>query len=109
MRAAGWKSFPGDKKESEAGDDRPVLSEARFRRLLETGEGEEKLLAFVRLVTLLDGTVNVTQLASDFMSWNHPEYGERVRERWAFEYLAAGSAAPPLPPVDTISTEDPGE
>jgi CRISPR system Cascade subunit CasB len=106
MRAAGWKSFPGDKRESDAGAERPKLSEARFKRLLETGEGEEKLLAFARLVALLDGTVNVARLASDFMIWNHPEYGERVRERWAFEYLAAGSAAPPAPLVDTISTED---
>ncbi|HEX6630955.1 MAG TPA: hypothetical protein VF048_07685, partial [Gemmatimonadaceae bacterium] len=32
MRAAGWKSFAGDRKESEAGEDRPLLSEARFRR-----------------------------------------------------------------------------
>jgi CRISPR system Cascade subunit CasB len=110
MRAAGWKSFPGDKKESDAGEgERPKLSEARFKRLLETGDGEEKLLAFARLVTLLGGTVNVAQLASDFMTWNHPEYGDRVRERWAFEYLAAGSAAPPAPPVDAISTEDAGE
>jgi CRISPR system Cascade subunit CasB len=109
MRAAGWKSFPGDKKESDAGDERPVLSEARFKRLLETGEGEEKVLAFARLVMLLDGTVNVAQLSSDFMTWDHPEFGERVRERWAFEYLAAGSAAPSAPPVDTISIEDAGE
>ena len=99
MRAAGWKSFPGENTKQ----DPPTLSDARFKRLLETGEGEEKVMAFVRLVALLGGTVNVAQLASDFLTWNHPEYGDRVRERWAFEYLAAGSAAPPPPPIDDPS------
>lgn len=109
MRAAGWKRFPGDTKESDAGEDRPVLSGVRFKRLLETGGGEEKVLAFTRLVALLDGTVNVERLADDFLLWNHPEYGDRVRERWAFEYLAAGDAAPPTPPTDTTDTEEDGE
>ena len=103
MQAAGWKRFPGDRKESDAGGDRPMLSNARFKRLLETGEGDEKVLAFTRLVALLGGTVNVAQLASDFLTWNHPEFGDRVHERWAFEYLAAGSAAPPPPPIDDSS------
>lgn len=101
MRAAGWKRFPYETTESEAGADRPLLSDARFKRLLETGEGEEKVLAFTRLVALLGGTVNVPQLANDFLVWNHPEHGDRVRERWAFEYLHAGSAAPDLPAIDS--------
>lgn len=109
MRAAGWNRFPGDKKESDAGEDRPVLSGARFKRLLETGDDEEKVLAFTRLVALLGGTVNVERLADDFLLWNHPEFGDRVRERWAFEYLAAGDAAPPTPPTDSTDTEDDGE
>lgn len=55
MRAAGWKRFAGTRKESDAGEDRPVLAEARFRRLLQTGDGEEKVVAFTRLIALLDG------------------------------------------------------
>lgn len=104
MRVAGWKEFPADNKQQES----PRLSDARFRRLLETGEGEEKVAAFTRLVALLGGSVNVAQLATDFLLWNHPDYGDRVRERWAFEYLAAGSAAPPLPSIDSPDTEDAG-
>ncbi len=106
MRAAGWKHFVGARRESDAGDDRPVLSEARFRRLLLTGGGEEKVAAFTRLIALLGGTVKVDDLARDFVRWNHPELGDRVRERWAFLYYAASTAAPPLPADTDTSTVD---
>jgi CRISPR type I-E-associated protein CasB/Cse2 len=106
MRAAGWKHFAGRQRESDAGKDRPVLSEARFRRLLLTGGGEEKVSAFTRLIALLGGTVKVDDLARDFMRWNDPEHGDRVRERWAFLYYAAGTAAPPLPAETDTPTED---
>lgn len=99
MRAAGWKRFAGERRESDAGADRPILSEARFKRLLQTGEGEEKVGAFSRLIALLDGIVKVDDLAADYLSWNHPVWGDKVRERWAFLYYAAGDAAPPLPPI----------
>lgn len=106
MRAAGWKHFAGTRRETDAGTDRPVLSEARFRRLVLTGDGEEKVAAFSRLIALLGGTVKVDDLACDFMSWNHPDHGDRVRERWAFIYYAAGSAAPPLPVETNPDIED---
>lgn len=92
MQSAGWKRFAGDRRESDAGDDRPKLAEARFRRLHDTGDGEEKVDAFVRLVALMGGTINVTALANDFLGWNHPLLGDRVRERWAFDYYHATSA-----------------
>jgi CRISPR type I-E-associated protein CasB/Cse2 len=113
MQAAGWKKFAGDKRESEAGDDRPRLSEARFRRLYETGDGEEKVAAFTRLVALMDGVVKVDALANDFLLWNHPDVGDRVRERWAFDYYHAWTAAPTTPITDpdsdpTTDDEDEG-
>lgn len=89
MRAAGWKSFPGERKDSDAGEDRPRLSEARFRRLLGTARGEEQVDAFTRLIALLGGAVNVSALAEDFWYW-----GDRTKRRWAFDYYAAGIAAP---------------
>lgn len=92
MRAAGWKTFAGDRKESEAGEDRPLLSEARFRRLLTTGPGEEQVAAFVRLVAILDGRADVAALAADFVDWEHPRRGDRVRKRWAEDYFAARAA-----------------
>lgn len=102
MRVAGWKTFPGGRRESEAGDERPRLAEARFRRLMQVSHGEEKVAAFVRLIALLDGRVKVDDMASDFIRWSHPLLGDRVRERWAFLYYAAGEFAP-LPPSDSDS------
>lgn len=101
MRAAGWLSFPGDSPK-ESGENRPRLAEVRFRRLLETGSGEEQVSAFVRLIALLDGVVNISQIAEDFMSWSHPYRGDRIRQRWAFDYYAAGIAAP----ADSSTDED---
>ncbi len=95
MQAAGWKVFPGERAESEfSSEERPRLSSVRFQRLLTVEEGEELVRAFIRLVRLLDGKVGVRQLAYDFRYWGHPEYGERIRRRWAFDYYAAASAAP---------------
>lgn len=89
MQTAGWKSFPGERKESEAGGDRPVLSEARFRRLITADRGEEQVTAFIRLIALLDGGVNIAELSEDFIYWN-----DRVKRRWAFDYYAAAVASP---------------
>ena len=106
MRAAGWKRFAGDRKESDAGADRPLLAEARFKRLLQTGDGEEKVAEFRRLIALLRGSVKLDDLARDFLLWNHPQWGDRVRERWAFMYYAASDAAPEAPPSEDTRTED---
>lgn len=91
MRAAGWKSFPKEGGKGTSGDDQPRLAEARFRRLLEVESGEKQVAAFVRLVALLGGSVNVSALSRDFMRWEHDD----TRRRWAFDYYAASVAAPP--------------
>jgi CRISPR type I-E-associated protein CasB/Cse2 len=90
MRAAGWQHFPGATGRAAAGDDQPRLAEARFRRLLEVDRGEKLVAAFARLITLLGGEVNVSELARDFLAWDH----EAVRRRWAFDYYAAAIATP---------------
>lgn len=94
MRAAGWKTFPGDRKESDAGSDRPLLSQVRFRRLLTTEPGEPLVAACIRLVRQLDNTVNVADLSNDFLGWSNPERQVRVRNKWAYDYYAAGVAMP---------------
>ncbi len=91
MQQAGWRRFAGDRRESDAGDDRPTLSGVRFRRLLTTEGGEPLVAAFTRLVRQLDGVVNVGEIASDFLDWTHPTRGAKVRRKWAFDYFAAGN------------------
>jgi CRISPR system Cascade subunit CasB len=91
MQQAGWRRFAGDRRESDAGDDRPTLSGVRFRRLLTTEGGERLVAAFTRLVRQLDGIVNVGELASDFLDWTHPTRGDRIRRKWAFDYFAASN------------------
>jgi CRISPR system Cascade subunit CasB len=94
MQAAGWKSFPSDRK-AEAAAERPLLSELRFRRLIDADSGEEQVTAFVRLVHLLDGTVNIEELARAFLFWN-----DYTKKRWTFDYYAAGIAAPQALPTN---------
>jgi len=91
MRAAGWGSFPGERREADADTGaRPRLSEVRFRRLLQTEGGEEQVVMFTRLVRLIGGEVNIAALARDYLTWDW----DTTRHRWAFEYYAAGAAAP---------------
>lgn len=103
MQAAGWPKFPGEG--SGGGEERPRLSEERFRRLLQTDPGEEAVTAFVRLITLLGGSVNVPALAEDFLDWHHPYRGDLVRRRWAFDYYAATPAAPAESPTSHQETD----
>lgn len=96
MQQAGWLQFPGADRGGAQAVEQPRLSEQRFRRLLQSRRGE-LVLAFTRLIALLGGTVNIPALAEDFLDWDHPERGDRVRRRWAFDYWAAASAAPDEP------------
>lgn len=94
MQAAGWQRFPFDAAAELPPEQRPRLSEVRFRRLIRAERaGGELTDAFIRLVRLLDGEVHVPRLAESFWFWDVGD--ERVRRRWAFEYYAAGIAAPP--------------
>lgn len=110
MRVAGWKTFAADRRESEAGDDRPLLSEVRFRRLLTTGPDEEQVTAFTRLVDVLGGTANVAALGGDFLDWSHPWRGDGVRKKWAEDYFAArvtkAAMDPDVPTTESPASED---
>ncbi|MBA3343227.1 MAG: type I-E CRISPR-associated protein Cse2/CasB [Gemmatimonadaceae bacterium] len=106
MRVAGFQKFVDPMAASAKSDEKPVLSETRLARLLRTGEGEEKVMAFARLIALLGGKINVGALASDFLYWNHPAFGDGIRERWAFDYYAAGSAAPDTSNQHNEETEE---
>ena len=61
-------------------DDKAVLSEGRFRRLLQARQ-DELLEPMRRLVRLAGGKVNVEDLSGSILYW-----GDRVRKRWIFDY-----------------------
>lgn len=88
MRQVGWRAMPT----GSGDDDKPQLSETRFRRLLLATDGEERVRAFIRLVDLVDGKANVGELAEAFRWWDHPE--GHVRRQWAFSYYNAAGFVP---------------
>lgn len=89
MRAVGWKTFPSGKDAGET----PVLSELRFRKLLQTTP-QDRFDKFKRLVRLMKGAANVAELAQDFWDWDDELRGDKVKKRWAFDYYAAANPQP---------------
>ena len=77
----------------QGGADTPVVSELRFRRLLQTEPGVERMAALRRALALTGGRANVADLADSLLFWN-----DRTRTRWLFEYYDA--APPKADPAD---------
>lgn len=79
------------------GGDDPLLSHARFDRLMRS-DGEELTTALVRAIRMLGPngrTCNIARLGADLLFWN-----DRTRTSWAFDYFqqpapAAGEANSP--------------
>jgi CRISPR system Cascade subunit CasB len=63
------------------GSDQARVSDLRFRRILRLEEGDELYTTMIRVVRMLDDTVNVADLASSIFFWN-----EKTRKRWASQY-----------------------
>ena len=80
-------------------EDSARMSALRFRRLLACRDDGELAQQMRRLVALADGRINVGDLAYALYYWNDEVRGDQIRTRWAFEYYAAGAAAPPDRPV----------
>ena len=82
-------------------DERAILSEVRFRRLLQA-RNDELLEAMRRIIRLTSGKANVYDLSDAVLHW-----GDRVRKRWIFDYYGvsgstpAGDASVPPPAHDT--------
>lgn len=64
----------------------PVLSEGRFRRLLQT-QPDELMAAMRRLVRMTKGRANVRDLSFAILYW-----GEKVKQRWLFDYYAVADS-----------------
>lgn len=61
--------------------DRPVVSELRFRRLLESPDLESLFSGLRRVLPMVGSHINVADLAEDILHW-----GDSVKKRWAYQY-----------------------
>jgi CRISPR system Cascade subunit CasB len=75
----GGKSFAGEMAEPKQA--RALVSGLRFRRLLQKGGCEELFVPLIRIVHLMDGAVNVPDLAESIYYW-----GPKRRRDWACDY-----------------------
>ncbi|WGF90211.1 type I-E CRISPR-associated protein Cse2/CasB [Marinivivus vitaminiproducens] len=80
--------------------DSAILKPLRFKRLLAARTDEDLMRVMRRLVLLAERKTNVADLATSILYW-----GERVRVRWAFDYYAAGHAAPASGQDTSFSSE----
>jgi len=61
-----------------------AVSGLRFRRLIAVNDPEELFPLIVRTLNLLDGKVNLADLARAIYWWN-----DSTKKRWAYDYYAA--------------------
>lgn len=66
------------------GDETPVVSELRFKRLLRIEDRQELADLLIRLLPMVARTANPLILARDIWFWN-----EQTRKRWANDYYQA--------------------
>lgn len=67
--------------EKGSGEDRPRVSELRFRRLLESPDLDALFIGLRRVLPLINHGVDVLALANDVVHWGDP-----VKKRWAYTY-----------------------
>jgi CRISPR system Cascade subunit CasB len=67
-----------------------VMSDLRFRRLLQADSADEQLAGFRRLVAMADRHLNVADLAAGLWHWSD----EKMRRRWIYAYHDAPDLAP---------------
>lgn len=66
---------------AQATGDRPVVSELRFRRLLQR-ERNDLYAPMIRILRMLKGQANLYGLAESVFFW-----GEGIKKRWAYAYF----------------------
>lgn len=96
-RAVGRASLDDDKT--------ALLSESRFRRLLQV-PCADLMDPMRRLVRMTKGTINVRHLSRSILYW-----GDREKKRWIFDYYAVGAAVPDRtsdsPAADGMERQEP--
>lgn len=76
-----------------AGPDRPYVSEARFKRLLEAPDLEALFAGLRRTLPLMRAGAPVLALASDVLWWARPNQRDRIKKSWAYSYVWPKQAA----------------
>lgn len=61
--------------------DRPLVSELRFTRLLESPDVDSLYLGVRRILPLMNHRIDVIALANDILHW-----GDKVKKEWAYAY-----------------------
>lgn len=74
-------SLPAQMSTPKPGSQKAVVSDLRFRRLLTIQDWNELFTTMIRIVRLLDGRVNIFDLAKSIYWWN-----ERTKKQWAYDY-----------------------
>ena len=64
----------------------PIVSELRFRRLLQCQALDDFFPALRRTIRLLDGKANLLDLANSVYHWGGGWRGARLRREWAYAY-----------------------
>lgn len=76
------KTLAEQMAEKRPGGDSPIVSELRFRRLLQR-DRQDLFTALIRVLGLLDKRANPFDLARAVYYW-----GDKERKRWAFAYFS---------------------
>lgn len=85
----GARSLPAQLAQTrESGQDRPMLSELRFKRLL-SANGPELFTELRRALQLIGKRANVLSLAEAACDWNLEHRGADLRRRWAYDYYSS--------------------
>lgn len=99
QRSLAWRLGNG------SGEERPAMSESRFKRLQRTQVIDELFLQWRRAVQLAAGEVDVAQLAEDLLTWqlelgqSATRASDGVKFRWAYDYYLSAR--------DRAAAEDP--
>ncbi|WP_231585477.1 type I-E CRISPR-associated protein Cse2/CasB [Methanosarcina sp. WWM596] len=74
-------NFPVQMATPKVGSQKAAVSDLRFRRLLAVEDRNELFATMRRVVRLLEGHVNIFDLANSIYWWN-----ERTKKQWAYGY-----------------------
>jgi len=74
-------SLPAQMATPKLGSKKAAVSDLRFRRLLTIEDRNELFITMIRIVRLLDGCVNIFDLAKSIYFWN-----EYTKKQLAYEY-----------------------